>query len=138
MAFPAAPLRATLGAPERLKRTADIDALFLQGKAHSCFPLRLLYRVLPAATASEVPLKAGFSAPKKKFKRAHDRNRIKRLLREAWRLAKPYFLPRLPAGIRLHLFIVFTGKELPTFKEVDAALQKGLKKILGDLLPTPK
>ncbi len=79
-----------------------------------------------------MPAKAGFSAPKKKFKRAHDRNRIKRLLREAWRLAKPDFLPHLPADGQLHLFIVFTGKELPTFLEVQAALQKGLGKILKE------
>lgn len=128
-----APLRATLGAPERLKRTTDIDALFLSGKAHSCFPLRLIYRVVPANSGEKVPAKAGFSAPKKKFKRAHDRNRIKRLLREAWRLAKPGFVPRLPAGGQLHLFLVFTGKELPAFAEVQAALKKGLEKVLRDL-----
>lgn len=90
-------------------------------------------------TDNALPAKAGFSAPKKKFKRAHDRNRIKRLLREAWRLSKPPFLPRLPAGMQLHLFIVFTGKELPAFSEVEAALQKGLEKILKDpLLPAKK
>ncbi len=80
-----------------------------------------------------MPAKAGFSAPKKKFKRAHDRNRIKRLLREAWRVAKIDFLPRLPADGQLHLFILFTGKELPTFVEVQTALRKGLEKIGGDL-----
>ncbi len=41
--------------------------------------------------------------------------------------------------MQLHLFIVFTGKELPAFSEVEAALQKGLEKILKDpLLPAKK
>ena len=70
---------------ERLKSRKQIDLLFAGGKAFSVFPVRTIYRF---HTAEKGSLKAGFTASKKHFKKAVDRNRIKRLLREAYRLQK--------------------------------------------------
>jgi ribonuclease P protein component len=84
------------------------------------------------------PSRAGFSAPKKKFGHAKDRNRIKRLMREAWRLQKPALLPAIPAGKQLHVFILFTDKSLPDYQIVLAAIGKGinhLKKALANVPP---
>lgn len=75
------------------------------------------------------PVRVGFSAPKKKFRKAVDRNRVKRLLREAWRLHKQSLYEAIPADKQLHLFFLFIGPELPDFTLVNASMQKAIAKL---------
>ena len=77
-----------------------------------------------------VPCQAAVSVSKKRFKRAVDRNRIKRLLREAWRLEK------IPVEKALHthgkqraIVFIFTGSEIPTFEAIRLCVQSVLKKM---------
>ncbi|HPD59040.1 MAG TPA: ribonuclease P protein component, partial [Paludibacteraceae bacterium] len=65
---------------ERLNSKIKIDRLFTDGKAFLVYPLRTVYFI-----SSENPseLEVLISVPKKKFKKAVHRNRIKRLIREA-------------------------------------------------------
>jgi ribonuclease P protein component len=74
-----------------------------------------------------------FSVSKKKFSRAVDRNRIKRLLRETYRLLKPDLYTSLPAKRHFHLAIIFTGTEIPTLpviqKNLSSSLERWLKKL---------
>ncbi len=131
--------RYTLGAGERLKREQHIKALFRSGKALSAFPLRLIWLLIPAGD-DPAPIRAGFSAPKKKFKRATDRNRIKRLMRESWRLQKPGIDLAIPAGSQLLVFLLFTDAALPQYEPVHAAVGKALsqlKKSLDHVSPAP-
>src|SRR5713226_7397126 len=74
----------SLGKSERLKSRKQIDALFEAGKKITQFPFRLLYRTEPGKGI----VKAGFTVSSKNFPRAVDRNRIKRLSREAYRIQK--------------------------------------------------
>lgn len=78
----------TLSAAERLKSKKEIDALFRSGKAFFIYPLKVCYSILPASESS-VALKMGISAPKKLYKKAVERNYLKRIAREAYRLQKP-------------------------------------------------
>jgi ribonuclease P protein component len=119
--------RYTLCADERLKREQHIEALFRTGKALSVFPLRMIWRLAEANEA--YPIRAGFSAPKKKFKKAVDRNRIKRLMREAWRLQKPGLAPAIQEGQQLHIFILFTDKALPDYDTIYTAVGKGIAQL---------
>ncbi|WP_116790096.1 ribonuclease P protein component [Flavobacterium psychrotrophum] len=75
--------RFTYPRAEKLKSRNLIGDLFTQGKSVSKYPLRLVY--MPLETLESVPLQMGVSVSKKYFKRAHDRNYFKRLLREAYR-----------------------------------------------------
>lgn len=76
----------TFPVSEKLKSRKELEALYAGGQSLSAYPLRLVY--LPADPERKVPVQVAFSAPKRRMKAAHDRNRMKRLMREAWRHQK--------------------------------------------------
>ena len=80
---------------QRLKSKKISDLVFAKGGKAKVFPViaRFLDTALPEPVAAQVMV----TVSKKKFKRAVDRNRVKRLLREAWRLEKPAMENRLAA-----------------------------------------
>jgi ribonuclease P protein component len=74
---------------EKLKYKKLIEILFSEGKSVTLFPLRIVF--LQKEHDGVKPLKVGFSVPKRLIKKAVDRNRIKRQLREVYRLNKEEF-----------------------------------------------
>src|ERR1043166_5363776 len=78
----------TLGKSERLKSRKQIEQLFAEGKNFPMSPFRVYYRTSPFVSGSASNLQFGAAVSAKNFKRAVDRNRIKRLTREAYRLQK--------------------------------------------------
>ncbi|CAA0155765.1 ribonuclease P protein component [Tenacibaculum maritimum] len=79
-------MKFTLGKEERLKSKKLIGRLYSEGKSVKIFPLRMVY--LQANHTSNFPAQIGVSVPKRNFKKAVHRNRIKRLLRETYRKQK--------------------------------------------------
>ncbi|MGB5437881.1 MAG: ribonuclease P protein component [Maribacter sp.] len=114
---------------EKLKSKKLIERLFNEGKHLTVFPLKLLY--LPIEAPMDSRIKASVAVPKKNFKSAVQRNRIKRLLREAYRLNKHHVFNNSEGNFAF--LILYLGKEMPSFHEIDkgikAILQKFLKKI---------
>ncbi|HHB51509.1 MAG TPA: ribonuclease P protein component [Saprospiraceae bacterium] len=79
-------MKFTLGKHERLKSRTLIKKLYEEGQTLKVFPLRMMY--LQTNHTSKFPTQVGVSVPKRNFKHAVDRNRIKRLMRESYRKNK--------------------------------------------------
>lgn len=119
----------TLGKNERLKSRKQIDQLFAEGKSFAVNPFRIYY-VIDGQLSMVSELQFGIGVGAKNFKKAVDRNRIKRLTREAWRLQKNELKEKLKAsGKQLNVFLIYTGKELPDFKIIKDKVAVALKKL---------
>src|SRR3954464_8811861 len=98
----------TLGRDERLKSRKLIDRVFKEGRAFSVFPFRVIYIF---TDNKEHRLQAGFSASSRNFKKAVDRNRIKRITKEAYRIKKSELVEALTVNDQsVSLFLVYTAK----------------------------
>jgi ribonuclease P protein component len=76
-------------------------------------------------------LQAGVTVRAKQFRLSVDRNRIKRLLREAYRLQQQPLRDMVRQGNEsLDLFLLFTGKALPAYPELYASTGEAIRKIL--------
>lgn len=122
-------MTATYSKKEKLKSKKLIDQLFTEGQSVSAFPLRLVY--LGTTFDDDVIAKTGVSVSKKHFKTAVARNRIKRLLREAYRLNKANFFNNLTTQ---HAFmILYIGKDMPTFVQVESKMKMVFDKFSSKL-----
>ena len=108
-------MKQTYGKTEKLKSKIIIEKLFTEGKTVSAYPLRLVY--LKTALTEDVSIQTGVSVSKRNFKLAVDRNRIKRLLREAYRLNKNEYLGTI--SNQYAFMILYFGKEVPSFEFVE-------------------
>lgn len=118
----------TFGKEEKLKSKKIIDQLFKEGKSVGTNGFTLVYLVQPLHTF--YPAQVGFSVPKKFFKHAVDRNRAKRLMREAYRHNKFTLYEKLAAQQKqLALMFIYKGKQLPAASIVNKAVADCITKL---------
>ncbi|WP_324720183.1 ribonuclease P protein component [Salinimicrobium sp. HB62] len=116
----------SFGKKEKLKSKVMIDRLFAEGNSVKKYPLRLVY--LPLKDPSEKLNKVAVSVPKRNFKRAVDRIKIKRLMREAYRKNK-YLVTSKLAG-NYALMLIYTGREIWTYSELFRSSEELLKRFV--------
>ena len=119
----------TLGKNERLKSRKSIEQLFDDGHrfSHTLFKVFYIQNDKPG-------LQFGVGVSSKNFKKAVDRNRIKRLTKEAYRLQKNGLQQQLKEKkTGLDLFIIYTGKELPEYKNVYKNITVILQKLSNNI-----
>jgi ribonuclease P protein component len=106
----------TLSKDGRLKSRKLIDQLFIEGKKFTSAPFRIHYLLNQPANLS---LQFGIGVSSKNFKKAADRNRIKRLTKEAWRLQKTPIYNNLKVHEKkLNVFFIYIAKDLPVYKDI--------------------
>ena len=121
----------TYNKKEKLKSRKQLDALFKSGKTLTVFPVKMFYAL---ADGQDNPVKAGVGVSKKFFKKAVQRNRIKRLLREAYRTEKqPLHLQLANSEKQLILFLLFLDKELPSYDLLKEKIRLCIKRLINEL-----
>ena len=116
-------MKFTLGKQERLKSRKLIEKLYKEGNSVKAFPLRMMY--LKTTHTSDFPAQIGVSVPKRNFKKAPDRNRLKRLMRETYRLQKAIVYDNLNEP---YVFMIsYLGRDKWRYEDLHAKMEKLLK-----------
>lgn len=122
-------VRLTFPKREHIVSTRLIETLFGSGSiSMAAYPLRAVYQTIPRERTG-VPVQVIISVPKKRFKHAVDRNRVKRQVREAYRHYKQLLFEVIPADQSLLLGFVWISDELAPSALVNNRIEKLLKRI---------
>ena len=122
----------TLTKAERLRSRKTISLLFEKGKAISIHPVKMMW--MQTANKENAMLQFGVAVPKKNFKRAVDRNRLKRQMREAVRKNKLSVKKFLEEKNKPCAFLlVFTGKEAVPYKEIEDKIIVILQRLVSGI-----
>jgi len=106
---------------ERLCHKNEIEILFQKGKSIQFFPFKAFYDLsnLKGDEVEESPIKIAISIPKRHFKKAVDRNRLKRRCREAYRINSLPLKKKLKEKeLKLSLFLIYTAKTTLSYGEL--------------------
>ena len=113
-------MKNTLGKQERLKSKKLIEKLYSEGNSVKAFPLRMMF--VQTAHTSDFPCQVGVSVAKRNFKKAPDRNRLKRLMRETYRLQKEIVYNNLEQP---YVFMIsYIGREEIKYEELYPKMEK--------------
>jgi len=118
---------------ERLCNKRLIDSLFQNGSSFLCYPFKVAW--LYSEESQPFPVQILFSVPKKRFKRAADRNLIKRRMREAYRLHKQQYLYDILTGVdkKIILSLGYIGKEIAPYELAEKKILKLLTQLCAEI-----
>lgn len=117
---------------ERLYLREAISELFAKGSSFTVFPYRIIYHVLPEDDPQVARVAIMTIAPKKKFKHAVDRNHVKRLTREAYRINKlPLIEAFENAHKKLQIAFIYNDNRHITFQETESKIVKSIKLVIN-------
>lgn len=110
------PVKHTFGKKEKLKSKIALERTFTQGRKVKAYPI--IARLSESTHEGDFPFQVATTVSKRKFRKAVSRNRIKRLMREAWRLNKHKLESNWKSGdSKEALIFLYIGNHIPTFEE---------------------
>ena len=113
---------------EHLCGEIRINKLFVEGSAFMTYPLRVVYRI--STEKSDVPVIVMVAAPKKRFKRAVKRNRLKRLMRESYRLNKSILIEKcIEKNINIQIAFNYVADLELDFKTIEVKMKTALTRV---------
>jgi len=119
---------------EHLCGDKRIGQLFTQGDAFIAYPLRVVYLIAPKKDVEFASVMV--SVPKKRFKRAVKRNRLKRLMREAYRLNKQPLVALLKENdLQLHIAFNYVSDDELDFVAVEKKMKVALQRLMDKIVP---
>lgn len=120
----------TFSKKEKLCSNKQIEELFTKGKSFIIYPLRIVYLIDEEINIEGRHPSVLVSVSKKKLKRAVKRNRVKRLIREAYRLHKTDLYEKLLMEKKvINIAFIYLKDTLPEYIEIDECIQKIIKSL---------
>lgn len=115
---------------ERLSGLKTFEYLTKNGQSFFSHPFRITWMI--SGSDQQYPVRIAFGVPKRNFKSAVKRNRIKRLLREAYRRHKQEFYSALELkSVKITAMCIYTGKEVPSYSETEGKIILSLRRLLN-------
>lgn len=122
-------MRNTYRKSERLSGQKNIQDLIKQGQEFFQFPFRIVWSLTEEPIPH--PAQIAFAVPKRNFKSAVKRNRIKRLLRESYRRNKaPFYDELTKRNKNLRAIVIYTQRQMPTLSETDGKIILTLHRLI--------
>lgn len=116
---------------ERLCGVKAVTELFAEGRTINVPSLRVICRFLPASTEFQ-PVRVLITVPKRHFKRAVDRNLMRRRLKEAWRKNKqPLIILMQQAGRRADIALIWTDTEIKPYPFAEKCITDAIARVSG-------
>jgi ribonuclease P protein component len=116
---------------EKLKSRKQLEHIFTEGKSFTVFPVKIFYEL---NNEQDNIIKTGVGVSRKNFRKFVHRNRIKRLLREAYRTEKPALLNYLEENKKqIALFFLYIDKIKPDYISLKQTVQTAIKKLVSEM-----
>jgi ribonuclease P protein component len=115
---------------ERLCSKVIMDKVFETGKVIVVPSFKLIW--LKADEASGQPVQIVITVPKRNFKRAVDRNKLKRRIREVYRKNKEKLYAEIESQT-YYLMLIYTGKSMIEYKEAEEKIIKLLQRLIPEI-----
>ena len=117
---------------EHLCGEKRITRLYTQGDAFIAYPVRVVFLIEPKSDIE--PANVLISVPKKRFKRAVKRNRLKRLIREAYRLNKKELIDKLEEKqLQVHVDFNYVSDDELDFASIEKKIKLSLQKLIDKI-----
>ncbi len=121
--------RYTLGKEQKLKSPEAISELFRGGHSLYKYPLKLKWSLTDNQEKTTPQSKFGVTVPKRRFKSAVKRNRIKRLIREAYRLNRPEYIPNDKLNCSIQLLFMYIADQEESLETITKSIQWHLQQL---------